>query len=76
MTTPDALHIWTIFERPTDFPNGFIARLFTVTPEGGRPTPACYTGDTLEEVRSKIPRGLVNLGRQPEDDSKIVESWI
>lgn len=76
MTTPDALHIWTIYDHPTDFPSGFIARLYTVTAEGGKPTSACYTGDTLDEVRAKIPQGLYNMGRQPEDDSKIVESWL
>jgi hypothetical protein len=32
--------------------------------------------DTLEEARKDIPQGLYCLGRDPNDDPVIVESWI
>ena len=73
MSAPFTLTLWPIYDSPTDFPAGtFVARRF----ELDNPTPDFVTGRTLAEVRAKIPPGLYNIGRYPQDDPKIVEVWI
>ena len=65
-----ALAIWTIYDRPKDHPEGFIARRFEV---GGGDT---LTGK-LEDIRQALWKaGLVKLSRQQGDDARIVESWV
>jgi hypothetical protein len=71
-----ALAIWTVYDRPKDYPDGYIARRFET---GGGKTTA--TEDTikgkLEEIRQALERaGLVNICRQVGDEPQIVESWI
>jgi hypothetical protein len=47
-----------------------------VTP--GKAVPARLLGcdlGTIEAARELVPAGLVNIGRRPEDDEKIVEVW-
>jgi hypothetical protein len=71
-----ALSIWTIYDRPKDFPEGFIARRFEVA--GGE---TVTTRDTLNgalnDIRLAFERaGLVNICRQEGDEPQIVESWI
>ena len=33
-------------------------------------------GPSLEFVRGMLPRGLFNLGREPNDEPQIVETWV
>jgi hypothetical protein len=70
------LTIWTIYDRPTDYPHGHIARRFEV---GGGETIATdhsLIGD-LEELREVFRRaGLTNICRQEGDQPQVVESWI
>lgn len=79
MTTiefPDGeLGLWTIYERPRDYPNGYVARLWKL----GTPTNTVLHGDTLEEVRFLLDKcypGLVRIPRSPRDDPQIVETWL
>lgn len=76
MTTQDALHIWTIYDHPRDYSKGFIARMFVVRDGYSGPTDITVTGETLDEVRDKIPQGLYCMPRQEQDDPVIVESWL
>lgn len=71
------LSVWTVYDHPRDCPNGFVARLHVAFSDGTTaPTKhACYA-PTLEEVRALLPRGLACIARSPEDDPKIVETWI
>ena len=66
------LDIWVIYDKPIDIPEKFVARKFI----NDNPTKTMYIDDTLEGIRKKIPAGLVNIGRYPDDDPKIVEVWI
>jgi hypothetical protein len=69
------LSLFTIYERPKDYPNNFVVRRWIIV--GGQPTgQECQLADTLEESRILIPPGLFNLGRQPGDDPAIVETWV
>jgi hypothetical protein len=70
------LHMWTIYDHPTDWPDVFIARLWLVDDKGWRFTRETRAAKTLDEVRGMLPRGLTCLSRAPIDDPKIVESWL
>src|SRR5262245_50223951 len=54
----DALHIWTVYRNPSDFPGKWVLRVHRVP---GGPDPACHVRDTLAEIRTLIPLGLVML---------------
>ena len=70
------VEIWTIYDRPLDFPEGFIARRFEVVPGSARPTTEALTG-TLANLRREMERqGRVCLPRDPGDHPNVVESWI
>jgi hypothetical protein len=71
-----AFTIWTIYDRPSDFPDGYIARRFEV---GGGNTVA--TRDTvtgkLDDIRQAFWRaGLMKLTRRDGDEPQVVESWV
>lgn len=73
---PEKLNIWTIYDRPTDYPSGFIARLFV----DFKPSDTTMTGPTLDAVRGAIqhitPYVLSRIERNENDEPQIVESWI
>jgi hypothetical protein len=72
-----ALPLWTIYERPLDHPDGFLARRFESSAKDG----AVATMDTvkgeLEEIRQIFWKaGLMKLSRSPGDEPQIVETWV
>jgi hypothetical protein len=71
-----ALAIWTIYNRPKDYPDGFIARLHEVAKGKHGPTDKTIKG-ALDDIRHAFYRaGLTRLPRSPEDEPQIVESWL
>lgn len=73
----DRLSIWTVYTRPKDFPHvPFVARRHEITQRGPRPTTDVVTAETLEDVRGKLPPGLVCMARFDEDEPQIVECWL
>lgn len=64
--------IWVVYEAPPDFPDKYVARRL----HGNRPTADFVIGDTLNDVRSKLPEGLFRIERSDRDDPMIRESWI
>jgi len=68
--------IWTVYERPTDYPSGFVARLHVVSEGETNPTDTAFFGPTLESVRKQIPQGLYRMDRCPLDEPQIVEVWL
>lgn len=71
------LSIWTITDRPADYPDKFVARRFLVTRDGARPTPDILMSDDLEWIREILRgRGLFCIRRETADDPVIVESWL
>lgn len=71
------LDIWTIYDHPRDYPDGFIARRFEVGSGEHRPTLDVLKADTLEELQTVLQRrGMVCIPRSPGDERQIVESWI
>lgn len=68
------LTLWTVYDHPKDYPDGFIARMHEAS---GGPTNRTHTG-TLKELREIFRRaGLFRImARHPDDDAKIVETWL
>lgn len=68
----EALEMWVVYEKPKDFPSGFIARKWL----NDRPTQETVSGSALDCVRERLPNGLFRIERAPSDDTVIIETWI
>lgn len=70
-------YIYTVFCRPRDFPSEYVVRRFKIGPGTVTPDLTIWSrGKTLSEVRRTIPYASHWLGRYPQDEAQIVESWI
>lgn len=69
---------FTIYDHPLDFPNEFVVRRWMVLDGELKPAveKACRTAATLEEARKLVPPGYICSPRMPDDDARIVESWV
>lgn len=65
------LELWTVYDSPVDLPGRFVARKWL-----NQPTNELLQDKTLEGLRGRLPQGLTRLERSPQDDPKIVETWI
>ena len=73
------LAMWTVYDHPDDYPDKFIARRFEVGDDGGvLATTSVIVADSIETIRDILQFELhfVMLMRSPEDDPKIVETWL
>lgn len=64
-----------VFNRPDDYPDKCVARLFERT----APTNIIITRSTVEEIREDITKcfpAMLPFGRDREDHKSVVESWI
>ncbi|MBT9644926.1 hypothetical protein GPK69_03620 [Roseburia inulinivorans] len=64
-----------VFNKPDDYPDKYVARLF----EGTAPTNIIITRNTVEEIREDITRrfpAMLPFARNKEDHKSVVESWI
>lgn len=66
------IEIWVIYDHPIDFPEEYVARKFILD----KPTKDMIVMPSLDEVRKMLPPGLTRLDRNPEDNLKIIETWI
>lgn len=72
----ERLPIWVICNPTTsDFAGQWVARMHLTIPTP-EPTNLIVVGERLEDVRARLPEGLINIGRQPDDDPVIAEVWI
>lgn len=77
----ERLPMWTIYDHPSDYPEGYVARMFLSLPgedrrEATGPTGYAVFGSTLEEVREAMPYGTFAFARYPGDEPHIVEVWL
>jgi hypothetical protein len=70
--TDDDDAIWIVYESPPDFPDQYVAKKIKLN----RPTGEFVVGNTMNDVRSKLPKGLFRIERSDRDDPLIRESWI
>lgn len=86
-TDPRALRMWTIYERPRDYPESYVAREWMGVAGRTGAAKTCLTAPTLDAIRDAldahlraIGRGglamLVRMPRHFEDDPRIVETWL
>lgn len=64
-----------VFNRPDDYPDKCVARLF----EGTAPMNIIITRNTVEEIREDITKrfpAMLPFARSKEDHKNVVESWI
>jgi hypothetical protein len=68
---------YTIYERPRDYPDGYVVRAFHIVRGHTEPVPdpGAWHVPTLERARSVIPDGLFRIDRLPGDDPNILEVW-
>lgn len=71
-----AVHIWTVYRNPADYPGLYVARHSAADRDGLHTGPVVAVGTSLEQVRAALPPGLVRLDRHPTDDPVIVEVWL
>lgn len=68
--------VWTIYEKPKDFPGHYVLRVSLLRDGQVLPLPVCLLFFRLEDAREAIPNGLMNFGRSDGDDPSIKEVWI
>jgi hypothetical protein len=68
----DDTSMWIVYEEPPAFPNQYVARRYRSYVETGE----YVVGDTLTDVRAKLPPGLMRIERSSQDDPMVRESWI
>lgn len=76
LTMSGAITTYAIYEHPDDYPDRFVVRRWNSANGRCWPEPDCRVAATLEEARKLVPGPAVNLGREHEDDAKIVEVWM
>jgi hypothetical protein len=70
------LPIWTVYNRPSDYPNGYIARLH-LTGDGAMGATDLTIKADLSDIRRVLRlAGLTKMAREPEDMPQIIESWL
>lgn len=74
----DALRMYTVYDHPDDFPADYVAREWVIQAgQDAAPGQVVVRAPDLEVVRMALSsQGLHRLERQPEDDPKIVETWL
>ncbi|CAN5475240.1 hypothetical protein BH11PSE11_BH11PSE11_21210 [soil metagenome] len=70
--TDDDLSMWVVYEDTPEFPNQYVARRYLLEVDTGD----YVLGDTLNDVRAKLPPGLMRIERSVHDVPQIRESWI
>ena len=77
-SAPEPFAMWTIYDHPNDIPDSFVARKWIIVKGGGSyPTDDVIVTESLIVLREiMINRGLARIDRHPDDDAKIVETWI
>jgi len=69
------LLLWTIYERPRDFPRHYVARPHRTMRDPG-PLDVYLLADSLEGIRAQLPNGLHCLTRADGDEPQILETWL
>lgn len=75
------LAMWTIYHRPTDHPESYVARVHEVD-KGKTYATRNYIETRATELGLEILRavfldaGLTCIARSPQDEPQIVETWL
>lgn len=72
----EAINIITIYYDTLDYKSLYIARLFEITASNVYATKTVCIKKTYDEIIRSIPKHMVKLLRNEQDDKNIIESWI
>jgi hypothetical protein len=71
------LIVWSVYERPSDFPDNYHALKHRVVPSGPVATGEIKIAENLSQIQSAMEcMGLTRLNRVYGDDVGIVECWL
>ena len=72
------LAIWTVYAYPSDYPDKYVARRFSVGKDGHQATGSVIINSDLQRLRDILAfeLHLTCLARDPLDEPQIVESWL
>lgn len=74
------MELWTIYSKPNDFPEHYVARRLLINAHGAVFVAAsALVSAELEHLRAELARlrpGLHRVERQADDDPVIVEVWL
>jgi hypothetical protein len=62
---------WVVLHDPPEYPDKFVARLVTSTP-----SLYLLVADSLAEIQTQLPAGLVRYERQSFHPPDVVEIWF
>jgi hypothetical protein len=68
------LPMWTVYEKPTDFPDEIVCRLFDGMT--AKMTPYVFVAKTREELIKAVPQHFIWIERDPNDDPNILGVFV
>ena len=69
--------VWVIYERPRDYPSGYVLRAqFVMKDRTIRPDEIAWYSDNPDKLRSILPPNLNKLMPSQRDDPTVLETWI
>ena len=67
------LVIWAIYDHPTDYPHGYVARRWV----GEIPSDDMLISPYLDSIENQLREwGLTPMSRMDEDDPTIISVWL
>lgn len=72
----NCIRMMIIYNRPKDYPDHYVTRLWVIKNGKSYPNPNCYLNKNLADSRRNIPADWTNIGRQEGDEPQIEEVWI
>jgi hypothetical protein len=73
------LSMWTIYDRPDDYPRSVVARKWVIDDGDAVPTGDLIVSPDIPSCRESLRRldpSLTRLNRLPQDEPHIVENWL
>lgn len=75
----DPLRIWTLYDHPKDYPQGYVVRQWVVTAKGEQPTATIIQSDAVDKIEAFMAEcypGLTWIPRSENDDPVIMGTWL
>ena len=71
------LTMWTVYDRPTDHPDSFVARRWSIEPGGARAERVTIVARAIAPIRAWLhATGFHRMPAMPGDDPVILETWF
>lgn len=71
----DAVRMFAVYERPADYPSGWVVREWLLGAGEAQPGDA-RRADSLEDAHRLLPRDVTRVDWPGEPDPHIVETWL